>query len=98
MADVQIQDGMVIRVPVTVLDAHDRSNIRCLAGTRTVLMEGPFLSGSAEVLAEPPAAPEDTLTKLLATVTLLSEKVTALEGRSARRSPAGAVESAPPSI
>ena len=95
---VEIQDGMVIRVPVTVLDARDRSNIRCLAGTRTVLMDGPFLSEAAEVVAGPPATPEDTFTKLLATVTLLSEKVTALEDRSARRSPAVAVESAPPSI
>ena len=97
MTDVQIQDGMVIRVPVTVLDARDRSNVRCLAGTRTVLVDGAFLTGSAEVVAGPPPTPTDQQTELLAMVRELAAKVAALENPPGRRgrSPAAEVAEAP---
>ena len=68
MADVQIQNGMVIRVPVTVIDARDRGNVHCLAGTTSILLDGAFLATSADVVAGPPPTPADQQTELLALV------------------------------
>lgn len=83
MGPIQIENGMVIRIPVRVIDARDRSNIRCVAGTKTVLLEASFLSGEAEVVSGPPPAPTDQMTELLKTVAVLALKVTELEtGRS----------------
>ena len=95
----EIQEKMVIRVPVTVVDMRDRGNVRCLAGTRPILLDGAFLATSADVVAGPPPTPTDQQTELLATVRELAAKVAALENPPGRRgrSPAAEIAEAPPS-
>ena len=75
-----LQAGMVLSVPITVLDAKDGSNVRCLAGTRTVLFDGAFLR-TADKLADAPPTPKDKASQLLETVQTLLARIESLEAR-----------------
>ena len=76
----EIRNGMVVSVPLHVIDVRDASNIRCLAGTRMVLMERGFLEGATGG-AEAPTAPPDATAALLSKVQELAEAVAVLRAK-----------------
>lgn len=79
MAKIELQNGMVVRVPIQLVNIQDRSNVLCLAGTRTVLMDGAFLEDSTEVVSGPPPAQKDQLTAIAEALTVLQARLDKLE-------------------
>lgn len=71
MSTVTLENGMIVRIPVQLVDVRDRGNVRVLAGNRAVLMDGAFLVEAAEVVSTAPPAQKpqlDALAELLAKV------------------------------
>ena len=79
MAKIELQNGMVVRVPIQIVNTRDRSNVLCLAGTRTVLMDSAFLEATTEVVSGPPPAQKDAITQLAEALTALQARLDALE-------------------
>lgn len=93
---IELTEGMIISIPVTVLDCHDRSNVRCQAGTRTVLLDGRFLTEAADLVAPPPPAEQDKLAGLADAIVKLQARLEAMEGKGSAA--AGLAHEAGPSL
>ena len=78
---VQVENGVVVQIPVQILEAKDSANILCLAGTKTIRLERTFLEKAASLVSGPPPSPQDPMVALLKSITELAAKVAELEAK-----------------